>query len=156
MVRIRYAKIEPGAYDAMRHLQAYVDNSGLNRKLVELVKIRCSQINGCAFCLDMHTQDAIALGEEPSRIFTLPAWRDSPFFTDTEKAALELSEAVTRISDMGVPDSLFEKTMNYFTAAEFVRLLMCINTINSWNRLSISCGFTAGMYNREAREKERA
>lgn len=149
MVRIRYAKVEPEAYNVMRSMQDYVSNSGLDRKLMELIKIRCSQINGCAYCLDMHTQDAIALGEEPRRIFTLSAWRDSPFYTDAERAALELSEAVTRISEGGVPDSIFESVMKHFTEAETVKLLMCINTINCWNRLSISCGFTAGMYNRE-------
>ena len=152
MVRIRYAKAEPEAYNAMRSMQDYVSNSGLDSKLMELIKIRCSQINGCAHCLDMHTQDALALGEEPRRIFTLPAWRDSPFYADAERAALELSEAVTRISDSGVPDSIFENVMKHFTEAEFVKLLMCINTINCWNRLNISCGVTAGTYNRENRK----
>ena len=113
--RLNYVKVSPDAYKAMSGLEMYVKHSGLEKSLLELVKIRASQINGCGFCLDMHTQDARAGGETEQRLHTLSAWRDTPFFTDRERAALEWTEAVTRIADTRAPDNTYESVRKYFT-----------------------------------------
>ncbi|QRF76443.1 alkylhydroperoxidase AhpD family core domain protein [Thermoplasmatales archaeon] len=147
-MRVEYGKIEPEAVKIVSRLSAFARERGIEESLVSLIEIRASQINGCAYCLDMHTQDAMAAGEKEQRIFCLSAWRDSPFFTEREQAALELTEAVTRISDLGVPDELYQRVMKKFNEHEYVALLMAINAINCWNRLSIACGRTAGMYRR--------
>lgn len=146
--RLKYAEVDPASIRAMGHLQDYVAQSNLDPQLLELIKIRASQINGCAFCLDMHTQDARAAGESEQRIFTLDAWREAPFFTDAERAALELTEAVTLVATMRVPDALYERVRAHFTETQYVQLVMAINLINSWNRLSIATGAVAGTYHR--------
>jgi AhpD family alkylhydroperoxidase len=143
--RIRYPKASPGAYQAMSHLEAYVKDSGLDPGLMELVKIRASQLNGCAFCLDMHTKDAVAGGETPQRIFLLDAWREAPFYSDRERAVLAYTEAVTRIAD-GVPDPVFEALRGHFSEKEIVDLTLAIVTINGWNRLAISMRSVPGSY----------
>src|SRR3954470_5141491 len=107
--RLDYSKAAPGSLQAMYKLQKYVEESGLERSLLELVKIRASQINGCAYCIDMHTKDARALGETEQRLYALSAWREAPFFSDRERAALEWAEAVTRVADAHVPDEAFER-----------------------------------------------
>src|SRR5215213_9199778 len=113
-----------------------VGKSGLERPLFELVKIRASQINGCAYCIDMHTKDARALGESEQRIYALSAWRETPFFSARERAALEWTEAVTRVADTHVPDDVHERVARYFDEAELVALTFAVIVINSWNRLT--------------------
>ncbi|MGB8346700.1 MAG: carboxymuconolactone decarboxylase family protein [Ktedonobacteraceae bacterium] len=136
--RLSYAKAAPGAYRAMAALERYVRECGLELPLIELVKIRVSQINGCAYCLDMHTKDARAEGETEQRIYTLPAWRETPFFTEREQAALAWAEAVTLVSETHVPDDVYEQARAHFNDEELVNLTMVVVAINGWNRLSVS------------------
>jgi len=136
--RLSYAKAAPGAYRAMAALERYVKECGLELPLIELVKIRVSQINGCAYCLDMHTKDARAEGETEQRIYTLPAWRETPFFTEREQAALAWAEAVTLVSETHVPDDVYKQARAHFSDEELVNLTMVVVAINGWNRLSIS------------------
>jgi len=142
--RLHYREANPEAFQTMLKLEGYVRQSGLDPSLYELIKIRASQINGCAFCLDMHTRDARVRGESEQRIYLLSAWREAPFYTDKERAALELTEAVTRISEQGVPQEVYERVRAHFDEKEYVTLIMAINTINAWNRLSISTGMFPG------------
>jgi len=123
-----------------------VETSGLEHSTLELVKIRASQINGCAYCLDMHTKDARALGETEQRIYALNAWRETPFFSDRERAALEWAEALTRISIDQVPDSVYEAVKPHFSEAELVALTFALVAINGWNRLAISFRAAVGSY----------
>ena len=118
----------------------------LERPLLELVKIRASQINGCAYCLDMHTKDARLAGETEQRIYALNAWRETPFFTDRERAALEWTEAVTRVADTHVPDEIHQRVAAQFGEAELVALTFAVVVINSWNRLAVSFRAPAGSY----------
>jgi AhpD family alkylhydroperoxidase len=120
--------------------------SRLEPRLFELIKIRASQINGCAYCVDMHTKDARHAGETEQRIYALNAWRETPFFTDRERAALEWTEAVTRLGDSHVPDDLYERVARQFDEAELVALTFGVVVINSWNRLSISFRPPVGSY----------
>ena len=136
--RFNYGAVEPESIQVMMKLEGYVRNCGLDSKLLELIKIRASQINGCAFCLDMHTKDARANGESEERIYTLNAWREAPFYTEAEQAALELTEAVTLVATSHVSDDLYERVREHFSEQEYVRLIMAINVINNWNRLSIA------------------
>ena len=122
----------------------------LDPKLFELVKIRASQINGCAYCLDMHTKDARAAGETEQRIYALSAWRETPFFTDRERAALEWTESLTRVADTHVPDDVYERASSLFTEAELVALTFGVIVINSWNRLSVSFRPLVGTYEPQA------
>ena len=145
--RLNLTKVAPkGAYQAMAALQQYVDTCGLERPLLELVKIRASQINGCAYCIDMHTKDARALGESEQRIYMLSAWRESPFYTDRERAALEWAEAVTLISEGHVPDDVYARASKQFSPEELVNLSVAVATINSWNRLAIPFRAVPGEY----------
>ena len=121
-------------------------NRGLERPLFELVKIRASQINGCAYCIDMHTKDARLAGETEQRIYALNAWRETPFFTDRERAALEWTEAVTRVADTHVPDEIHARVAAQFEEAELVALTFAVIVINSWNRLAVSFRAPAGTY----------
>ena len=136
--RFDYVKAAPGAYRAMAALERYVRECGLELPLIELIKIRVSQINGCAYCLDMHTKDARAEGETEQRIYTLPAWRETPFFTEREQAALAWAEAVTLVSETHVPDDVYKQARAHFSDEELVNLTMVVVAINGWNRLSIS------------------
>lgn len=140
----KYMHSAPAA--AMMALQKAVDASGIERSLLELVKIRASQINGCAFCLDMHTKDARANGETEQRIYALDAWRETPFFTDRERAALEWTEAVTRVGETHVPDDLYARVRQHFTEPELVSLTFAVVAINGWNRLAITFRLPAGTY----------
>jgi AhpD family alkylhydroperoxidase len=144
--RLNYAKIAPDALKAMLELEKYVHGSGLERSLYELVKTRASQINGCAYCLDMHTKDARKAGETEQRLYVLSAWRETPFFTERERAALEWTEALTLISDNDVPDSLYNSVREHFNEKEMVALTMAIVAINGWNRLAISFRTVPGTY----------
>ena len=144
--RLIYGNEDPQSLQAMAQLEKYTRHTGLDKMLLELIKIRASQINGCAFCLDMHTQDARVLGEKEQRIYCLSAWRDAPFYTDAERAVLELTEAVTKISECGVSDDLYQRVRQHFDGRQYVQLIMVINTINAWNRLSIATRTLAGTY----------
>jgi len=141
-----YKYLKSDAFQAMLSLGKAVEASGLERSLLELVKVRASQINGCAYCLDMHTKDARALGETEQRIYALSAWRETPFFSDRERAALEWTEAVTRISEGQVPDTVYDTVTPHFTEAELVALTFAVVAINSWNRLAISFRAVPGTY----------
>lgn len=147
--RLDYSKVEPKALKAMLALESYVNASGLELSLRELVKIRASQLNGCAYCLDMHTKDARAEGETEQRIYALSAWRETPFFTDRERAALEWTEAVTLIADVHISDELYESMLEHFTESEIIVLEMAIIAINGWNRLAVSFGTVPGSYKRQ-------
>lgn len=139
-MRFDYKRANPEAAAAMLAFNRYSHDSGLDAKLVELIKIRASQINGCAYCLDMHTRDALALGETPRRLHVLAAWEESGMFSEREKAALRLTEAATRISKRGVPDELYETVRTHFDEREYVDLISVINIINCWNRIAIATG----------------
>lgn len=144
--RINYTKVASGAYRAMSQLEQYVRNCGLETSLIELVKIRASQINGCAYCIDMHTKDARVAGESEQRIYLLSAWREAPFYSERERAALEWTEALTLIADNDVPDEIYERVKPYFTDEELANLTIAIVTINGWNRISISFRSEVGSY----------
>ena len=144
--RLNYAKIAPDALKAMVELEKYVADSGLQRSLYELVKTRASQINGCAYCLDMHTKDARKAGETEQRLYALNAWRETPFYTERERAALEWTEALTLISENDVSDLLYESVHTHFNEKEMVALTMAIVAINGWNRLAISFRTVPGTY----------
>src|SRR6185437_5031832 len=144
-VRTDYRHAAPGALQAMGALQRYTQESGLEHSLLELVKLRSSQLNGCAYCLDMHSKDARAAGETEQRIYVLNAWREAPFYTPRERAALAWTEAVTLIPH-GVPEDLCATVREHFDEKELVDLTMAIVTINGWNRLSIALGADAGSY----------
>ena len=147
--RLDYAKVAPGALAAMRGVEDYVHASGLERPLLELVKVRASQINGCAYCLDMHTKDARAAGEKEQRLYAVAAWREAPFFTERERAALAWAEAVTRVGKTHVPDDVYELARSQFSEKELVDLTMAVVAINGWNRLAIAFRSMPGSYKPE-------
>ena len=136
--RIDLAKVSPKVMQAMFGLQNTVNSSGLDANLLELVKMRASQINGCAYCVDMHTRDALAGGETDRRLFALSAWRESPLFTARECAALALTDAVTLISDPRGLDEAYDAAAEHFERGELAALLYLIVTINGWNRLAVT------------------
>jgi AhpD family alkylhydroperoxidase len=137
--RLSVHDIDPKAYEAVLGLERYVRNSGLDKPLYELIKIRASQLNGCAYCLDMHHRDARAGGEDQRRLDVLSAWREATeLFTEREQAALAFTEAVTLIGDDGVPDEVWTQARQHFDDAGMVQLLMAISVINVWNRLAVS------------------
>src|SRR6478752_5289403 len=136
--RIDYTKASRAALKAMYGLQAAVNGSGLEASLQELVKLRVSQINGCAFCIDLHSREAVAKGEKPERLFLLDAWREAPVYTDRERAALGWAEAVTLVSQTHVPDDVFAEARRHFEEAELVNLTLAVVAINGWNRFAIS------------------
>jgi len=144
--RIKYAKVAPGGYRAMAGLEKYARESGLERSLLELVKLRASQINGCAYCLDMHWKDARAKGESEQRLYSLDAWRETSFYTERERAALAWTEAVTLIANSHASDEVYEQARQYFNEEELVNLTMAIVAINGWNRLAISFRTEPGSY----------
>jgi len=138
--RINMQQVNPEAYAAMYGMEKFVRASSLEKTIIELVKIRASQINGCAFCINMHTKDARSQGETEQRIYALSAWRDTPYFTEKEQAALALTEAVTLISTNHVPGDVYEEAAKHFDDKALSELIMAIITINSWNRIAISTG----------------
>lgn len=144
--RLDYVTVAPEGLKAMYGLEQYVRSCGLEQSLLELVRTRASQINGCAFCLDMHTKDARAAGETEQRLYTLSAWEETPFFTDRERAALAWTEALTNISETHAPDEVFEDVHKHFSDKEMVDLTMAIVAINGWNRLAIGFRTPAGTY----------
>ena len=144
--RFNYAKAAPGAYQAMRGLEKYLHECGLEEKLIHLVKLRASQLNGCAYCLDMHWKDLRALGEDEQRLYSLDAWRESPFYTERERAALEWTESLTLVAGDHVPDAVYEAVRGHFSEKELSDLSLAVATINAWNRLSIAARTPPGTY----------
>ncbi len=153
--RIDFTRVSPRATQAMLALQSYVNSSSIEHELLELVKMRASQINGCAYCLDMHTKDARAAGETEQRLYLLDAWREAPFYTDRERAALEWTEALTLIHDGHVPDRVYAQARKHFSEEELVDLALAVVAINGWNRLCISFRAEVGTY-QPARSAARA
>lgn len=144
--RLNYAKAAPGVYDAMDALDQYLGSCGLEESLLHLCRLRASQINGCAYCLDMHWKDLRAAGETELRLYSLDAWRECPFYSDRERAALAWTEAVTRITDGHAPDAHFEEVRLHFNEKELSDLTLALATINAWNRLSITARLVPGHY----------
>ena len=145
-MEIDFAAIAPEGLKAMRDLEMHVRRSGLEKSLLELVKTRASQINGCAYCIDMHTKDARINGETEQRLYSLSAWRETPFFSTRERAALAWAEALTRISSTGIREGLMEETLRFFSERELVNLTLAVIAINGWNRLALSSRIVAGSY----------
>ncbi|HLR26158.1 MAG TPA: carboxymuconolactone decarboxylase family protein [Fodinibius sp.] len=147
--RLNYQKVAPNAFKGLIELDKYVQASNIGDKLYELVKMRASQINGCAYCLDMHSKDARAGGETEQRLYGLNAWRETPFYSERERAALAWTEALTEISINEVSDELYESVREYFDEEEMVALTMLIIAINGWNRLAIPFRTEPGSYKPE-------
>jgi len=148
--RIDFQKVPAGARQAMAAVDQYLRKSGFDPRLAELVKMRASQINGCAYCIDMHSKDARAEGETEQRLYALSAWRETPFFSERERAALEWTEAVTKVSENHVPDEVYERVRQHFDETELVNLTLAVVAINGWNRLAISLRAVPGTYQRPA------
>ena len=144
--RIDVDEIAPGAVGAMLGLEEYVRSSGLESSLLELVKLRASQMNGCAFCVDMHTKDARVQGESEQRLYAVAVWEEAPFFTERERAALAWTEAVTYVGYSRVPDEVYQKAREHFSEKELVDLTIALIAINGWNRLAVSFRKEAGTY----------
>ncbi len=136
--RFDHYKADPASIQAMLALEKHVSSTTLDHGLRELIKLRASQINGCAFCVDMHSKDLRKHGETEQRLYLLSVWRESPLFTDAERAALAWTEAVTRVADTGVPDDVYEEFARHFTEQERVQITLLIGAINIWNRLAVS------------------
>lgn len=149
--RLNYIHLASPAIAAMRGVEEYVRHSGLETSLLELVRLRASQINGCAYCIDMHTKDARAAGETEQRLYGLSAWREMPFYSPRERAAMAWTEAVTLISRDQVPDEVYDFTRKHFSEEEIVKLTMAVIAINGWNRLAISFRSKPGSYQPPAR-----
>jgi AhpD family alkylhydroperoxidase len=145
--RVDVAKVLlPNAIQALGPATKYVNSSGLDHRMLELVKMRTSQLNGCAYCLDMHSKDARAAGETEQRLYLLDAWRETPLYTERERAALDWTEAVTRIPDGQVPDAVFSRAREHFSEEELVSLTIAIIATNGWNRLNIAFRPEVGDY----------
>lgn len=144
--RIDGMKVAPGVLEAMLGIEKYLHRSGLDRNLLNLINLRASQINGCAYCLDMHWKDLRAAGETEQRLYGLDAWRESPYYTDRERAALAWTEAVTNIQEGRVKDSVFEEVRKFFSEKEIADLTLAVAAINSWNRLNIASRTVPGTY----------
>ena len=144
--RINYAQSDPKAIQLLLAVEAHIGTSSLEPKLLHLVKMRASQINGCAFCLDMHSKDARADGETEQRLYSLDAWEESPYYNERERAALEWTEAITLLSNGHVPDSTYERVRAHFSEAEIAALTLAVAMINSWNRLNVALRTEAGGY----------
>jgi AhpD family alkylhydroperoxidase len=145
-VRIDYGKAAPGVYRAMSALDDYVENCGLELSLLHLVRLRASQINGCAYCIDMHWKDLRAIGDTEQRLASLDAWRECPYYSDRERAALAWTEGVTLIAGGRAPDALYDVVKPYFSDRELGDLTLVVATINAWNRLSIAARLVPGGY----------
>jgi AhpD family alkylhydroperoxidase len=144
--RIDGLKVAPGAYHAMLGLETYLHQCGLEIPLLHLIKLRASQINGCAYCIDMHWKDLRAIGENEQRLYGLDAWRESPYYSERERAALAWTEAVTLVASTQVPDAVYEEARRQFNEKEITDLTLAVATINAWNRLAISLRAEAGKY----------
>ena len=144
--RIDYARVAPEALKAQYAMESYVRRSSIDHALLHLVKLRASYMNGCAYCVDMHTQDARAAGETEQRLYALSAWRETPFYTERERAALAWTEALTLVHQDHAPDDVYDQVRKHFTEEESVILTMAIVAINGWNRLSIGFRIVPGSY----------
>jgi AhpD family alkylhydroperoxidase len=144
--RLNIGAVSPAAYRAMLGLEKFIQESSVEPKLAHLLKMRASQLNGCAYCLDMHSKDARALGETEQRLYGLDAWREAPYYTDRERAALEWIEALTLISEGHVPDEVYERARQQFSEKELVDLAIVAVAINGWNRLAIAFRAEPGSY----------
>ena len=144
--RFNIVKAAPGIYHAMRGLEEYLHQCGLEENLLHLVKMRASQINGCAYCLDMHSKDLRAGGESEQRLYTLDAWRECPWYSERERAALAWTEAVTLVANGHVPDEVYEQVKPHFSEKDLANLTLAIVAINGWNRLSIASRTEPGTY----------
>lgn len=144
--RIRWVQVAPEAYKALAAVESYAANSSVEKPLVELIKLRVSQINGCAYCIDMHWKDMRAAGETEQRLYGLDAWEESPYYTSRERAALEWAEAVTTLGHERVSDRVYDVARSQFNERELVDLTMAIVSINSWNRFGIAFRAEAGAY----------
>ncbi|MGO4106302.1 carboxymuconolactone decarboxylase family protein [Paenibacillus sp. YAF4_2] len=145
-LRLDHREANPAALQALMKLEGTAMQLNPDKTLYELIKIRASQINGCAFCLDMHTTDARKIGESEQRINLIVVWRETPLFTEKERAVLALTEALTLVANAGVPQEIYEEVRKHFTEAEYVGLIMAVNAINSWNRIAIATGMFPGCY----------
>jgi AhpD family alkylhydroperoxidase len=144
--RFNYAKAAPGVYKAMLGLDQYLEDCGLEEPLLHLIRLRASQINGCAYCLDMHWKDLRTSGEQEQRLYSLDAWRECPYYTERERAALAWTEAVTLITAGHVPDAVYEEALAHFSEKELSDLTLAVTVINTWNRLSIAARTVPGAY----------
>jgi AhpD family alkylhydroperoxidase len=150
--RLDARKASPKAFHALLDIQKHVDDCGLEHGLLELVKYRASQLNGCAWCMDMHTKDARAAGETEQRLYLLSAWRECPFYTERERAALAWTEAVTQLAEDGISDEVFAEARAQFSEQELVELTMAIVAINGWNRINVAFRTVPGTYRIPGRE----
>ena len=149
--RLKFAKAFPEGVHALLSLGHAVNASGIEEGLLHLVYMRASQLNGCAYCLDMHSKDARALGETEQRLYALSAWRETPFYTKRERAALAWTEAITNIQQGHAPDEVYEEALREFGEADLVKLTLAITQINSWNRIAIGFRSVAGSYQPKAK-----
>lgn len=144
--RLRFPNASPDGYKALFQLEEFVEHCGLELSLIRLIQIRASQINGCAFCMDMHTKDARAEGETEQRLYLLAGWREASCYSERERAALEWTEAITLVAEGRVPDEVYERVRPHFTDEELANLTLAISTINVWNRLNVAFRTPAGSY----------
>src|ERR1700733_3278010 len=144
--RLNYGQTAPGVYDAMEGLEKYLGQCGMEESMLHLIRLRASQINGCAYCLDMHWKDLRAIGENEQRLYSLDAWRECPYYTDRERAALAWTEAVTLIAQDHVPDAVYQEARSHFSEKELSDLTLSVAAINAWNRLSIASRIVPGGY----------
>jgi AhpD family alkylhydroperoxidase len=150
--RLRYGKASPDVYKAMMAVTQAVEKTGLSPQLIDLVNYRVSQINGCAFCLDMHSKDLRARGETEQRLYMISAWREAPhLYSDRERTALAWAEAVTRLDNQQVPDTVYDMARKEFSEAELAQLTLAIVAINGWNRLNVAFNTPAGNYRASSR-----
>lgn len=144
--RLDANRLAPAAMRAIYGVEQYVRGSGLEPTLVHLVKLRASYLNGCAYCVDMHTKDARLQGETEQRLYAVPVWRETPFFTPRERAALAWTETVTELGRTGVPDAAYEEALEHFTELELVNVTMAVIAINAWNRIAVTFRTEPGSY----------
>jgi AhpD family alkylhydroperoxidase len=154
--RINLKSVDPGALRAVYGLETYLRGTGLDPKLLLLLKLRASQINGCAYCIDMHWKDLRVKGETEQRLYSLDAWRETPFYTERERAALAWAEAVTLVHQTHVPDEVYEEVRKHFSEKELIDLTLAVATINVWNRLEISFRGLPGTYQPQPRHQAAA
>jgi AhpD family alkylhydroperoxidase len=144
--RIDYAKVAPGGLRAIMGVESWVQQSGLDATLIHLTKLRASYMNGCAYCVDMHSKDARVAGETEQRIYSVPVWRETPFYSARERAALLWTEVVTELGREGVSDAVYEDVRSHFSEEELAQLTIAVVAINMWNRLAIALGADVGSY----------